>query len=188
MNKPSDHQRSITAASQIDALIDELETDRVRLKAAVDRVPPAVRGIRPAPDRWSVAEILEHLAIVEQRATAIVRELAVSAPPRESGSTAADAPPRFDRTVLRDRTQRVTAPVAIQPKGQWDAGQALAELEKSRAGLLAAIRAAEGRDLTAVTRSHPRLGPLTGYEWIAALGAHEERHAFQIGEIADHST
>jgi hypothetical protein len=187
MNTNPDQQRSITAGSQIDALIDELETDRARLKAAVNRVPPTIRGQRPAPDRWSVAEILEHLAIVEQRAATIVKELAVSAPARGPGSSA-DTPPTFDRSVLRDRTRRATAPVPIQPKGQWDAEHAWAELEKSRVALLAAIRAAEGRDLTAVTRSHPRLGPLTGYEWIAALGAHEERHALQIGEIADRST
>ena len=186
MSTSPDRERSMTVASQVDALIGELETDRARLKAAVDRVPPGLRGERPAPDRWSVAEILEHLAIVEQRATRIVREFAVSAPPRESGLPA--PPSALDRTVLRDRTQRVTAPVPIQPKGEWDAAQAWTELEKSRIALLAAIRAAEGRDLTAVTRSHPRLGPLTGYEWIAALGAHEERHAFQIGEIADRST
>ena len=174
----------MASASPIDTLIDELTADRARLAAAVELVPKAVRGRRPAADRWSVAEILEHLMIVEQRATTIVRELAASAPKTDAASVR--GPGAFDRTVLRDRSQRVMAPAMIQPTGNLDADTAWAALGRSRTALLAAIREAEGRDLTAVSRTHPRLGPLTGYEWIAALGGHEERHAAQIVEIAEH--
>ena len=171
-------------ASRIGALIDELTADRARLAAAVERVPVPLRGQRPAPDRWSVAEILEHLVIIEHRAAAIVRELAASAP--DSGTEAApDVPMRFDRAVLRDRSQRIMAPPIIQPSGTMDAATAWAALEQSRTVLLEEIRAAEGRDLAAVTRAHPRLGSLTGYEWIAALGGHEERHTAQIAEVAE---
>jgi hypothetical protein len=77
------------------------------------------------------------------------------------------------------------APAMIQPTGTMDAATAWAALEQSRTVLLEAIRTAEGRDLAAVTRAHPRLGSLTGYEWIAALGGHEERHTAQIAEIVE---
>ena len=170
--------------SQIDALIDDLTDDRARLAEAVEHVPVPLRGQRPAPDRWSVAEILEHLMIVEQRAATIVRELAASAP-ASSGGTAGNAVIAFDRSVLRDRSHRVMAPAMIQPTGTMDAAAAWTALQQSRAVLLKEIRAAEGRDLAAVTRPHPRLGPLTGYEWIAAIGGHEERHTAQIVEIAE---
>jgi hypothetical protein len=173
----------MASASPIDALIDDLTADRARLAAAVEQVPSALRGRRPAADRWSVAEILEHLVIVEQRATTIVRDLAASAPQADGAS--ARSPGALDRTVLRDRSQRVMAPAVIQPTGTMDADTAWAALARSRTALLAAVREAEGRDLAAVNRTHPRLGPLTGYEWIAALGGHEERHAAQIAEIAE---
>ena len=174
----------MAATSPIDALIDELTADRARLEAALEHVPIPLRGQRPAADRWSVAEILEHLVIVEQRAATIVRELAATAPAADkaAGSNRSGG---FDRTVLRDRSQRVMAPPMIQPTGHMDAETAWKALQQSRSVLVEAIRAAEGRDLSAVTRPHPRLGPLTGYEWIAALGGHEERHTAQIEEIAE---
>ena len=171
-------------ASRIEALIEELTADRARLAAAVEHIPVPLRGERPAPDRWSVAEILEHLVIIEQRAATIVRELAASAP--ACGAEAAgDGGMQFDRSVLRDRSVRIMAPPMIQPSGTMDAATAWKALQETRAVLLREIRAAEGRDLAAVSRPHPRLGPLTGFEWIAALGGHEERHTAQIAEIAE---
>jgi len=48
-------------------LLDHLADHRAELRRAVDAVPVERRELRPAPDRWSAAEVLEHLAIVERR-------------------------------------------------------------------------------------------------------------------------
>ncbi len=173
----------MASASLIDALIDDLSADRAKLAAAVEGVPSHLRGQRPGTDRWSVAEILEHLVIIEKLAATIVRELATRAP-AGGGDATRHASIHFDRSMLRDRSQRIMAPQVTQPTGQMDAATGWAALQETRVVLLETIRAAEGRDLGAVTRPHPRLGTLTGYEWIAALGGHEERHTAQIEEIA----
>jgi hypothetical protein len=47
------------------AVIDRLNQARAGLRAAVDAVPASIRGRRPEPERWSVAEVLEHLSLVE---------------------------------------------------------------------------------------------------------------------------
>jgi uncharacterized damage-inducible protein DinB len=60
-------------------LLDYLSDARDVLSAAVDGVPPDRRAERPAADRWSVAEVLEHLAIVEARCTQIVAGAAAGA-------------------------------------------------------------------------------------------------------------
>ena len=171
-------------ASPLDGIVADLRADRDRLRRAVERVPAPRREWRPGADRWSVAEILEHLVIVETRAATIVRELAATAP-AIAGTSSRSEPMVFDRTVLRDRSQRIMAPAPIQPTGRMSAADAWAALEQSRVALLAAVREAEGREMSAVSRTHPRLGLLNGYEWIAALGGHEERHAAQIEEIAE---
>src|SRR5258705_5647060 len=44
-----------------------LSVRRNALREAVDAVPEAQRNQQPEPDRWSVAEVLEHLALVEAR-------------------------------------------------------------------------------------------------------------------------
>lgn len=83
--------------SSITTLRTALNADRRALRAAVERVPASLRTVKPAPDRWSVAEVLEHLSIVERGALMRVRALIQEAP-------AVDAPAALtpiDRDFLR---------------------------------------------------------------------------------------
>ena len=168
--------------SPIAAVRDSLNVDRSTLRAAVDRVPAALRMRKPAVDRWSVAEVLEHLSIVEGRLVMMLGPLLAAAP---ANTGAAAGPTEALRTALRNRSNRVSAPDPIQPTGAVNADEAWAALERTRAELLVLLDAAEGRDLTQVSRQHPVLGPLDGYQWLTSIGGHEERHAAQIVEIAD---
>jgi len=171
----------MTATSPIAALRTSLAADRATLRAAVDQVTADMRGRKPAPDRWSVADVLEHLSIIEARVVMMLGVMIPTAPERAGlvSSGLADAA----IAAIRDRSSRVVAPDAIQPTGTVSPDAAWAALEGSRASLLALLDGAEGRDLTQITRQHPVLGPLDGYQWIAAIGGHEVRHAAQIVEI-----
>jgi hypothetical protein len=181
---PLMYRWGMSATSPVHVLRASLAADRDGLRAAVERVPAALRERKPAPERWSVAEVLEHLGIVESRTVAALTPL-ISNAPANGAVTAPTAATPIDRVVMRDRTQRVTAPDPICPTGTVNADAAWAALERSRSALLALLDTAEGRDLTTITRTHPRLGPIDGYQWIAAVGGHEERHSLQILEIAD---
>ena len=169
----------MTAASSIATLRTALNADRRALRAAVDRVPESLRTVKPAPDRWSVADVLEHLSIVERGALMRVRALIQEAPLVDT--PAALTP--IDRDFIKNRTRRLVAPDRIQPTGTVSVDAALAALEASRDELLAVLNEAEGRDLSKVTQTHPALGPLDGYQWIAIIGGHELRHSLQIEEI-----
>ncbi len=169
----------MSVPSSIVALRTALNADRRALRAAVDRVPESLRTVKPAPDRWSVAEVLEHLSIVERGALMRVRAMIQEAP-------VVDAPAALtpiDREFLKNRTRRIAAPDRIQPTGTVSVDAALASLESSREELLAVLSEAEGRDLSKVSQPHPALGPLDGYQWIAIIGGHEVRHSLQIEEI-----
>src|ERR1051326_5285418 len=48
-------------------LLTNLESQRAVLREAFERIPSDQRDRRPAADRWSPANIIEHLAIVEGR-------------------------------------------------------------------------------------------------------------------------
>ncbi len=165
--------------SPIAALRTALNADRRALRAAVERVPESLRTVKPAPDRWSVADVLEHLSIVERGALMRVRALIQEAP--ATGAPAELTP--LDRDLLANRTRRITAPDRIQPTGAMSVDASLTSLESSREELLAALDDAEGRDLSRVTQAHPALGPLDGYQWIAIIGGHEMRHSLQVDEI-----
>lgn len=168
--------------SAIGAVRASLNADRGTLRTAVEQVPPALRSRKPSPDRWSVAEVLEHLSIIERR---VVTMLAAAVPNAPLSTGAGQRPPTaIDRAALGNRSNRITAPDAIQPTGTIAAEDAWAALERSRGELMSLLDSAEGRDLTQIGRQHPVLGPLDGYQWIAAIGGHEARHAAQIDEIA----
>lgn len=148
-------------------------------------MPADARARRPAPDRWSVAEVLEHLGLVEGRVVGLLGQLLQAAPMADESTRASVTP--LDRTTLRDRSRRVDAPAPIQPTGTVGADEAWTTLERTRAQLLALLDTAEAdtRDLAQISRQHPALGTLDGYQWVASVGGHEERHTLQIVEIGE---
>jgi hypothetical protein len=182
-------------ASKLQTLLADLDTHRATLRAAVDSVPPGLRERRPAPDRWSVAEILEHLAIVETRIAGLLtaRVSAMKAAGVADGSGPKAAPvavsaPRstsFSPSGLVDRTSRVKTGASSEPKGGIDATAAWALLERSRSTLRDLLITSDGLALHEITHPHPFFGPLNAYEWVEFLGGHDARHAAQIREAGD---
>lgn len=169
----------MTGSSLLDPIRQQLAADRETLRAAVAGVPSDRRHQKPGPGRWSVAEVLEHLAIVEERTAAMLQPVVENAPPLQGAATVTP----FDRAAMRDRSTKVAAPDMVQPTGAVDGSALWTRLEQSREALLSVVERCEGRDLAAVERNHPRLGKIDGYQWLLSIGAHEERHAGQIIEI-----
>lgn len=165
---------------------DELQ--RESLLAAVETVPESLRDRRPSPALWSVAEILEHLGIVEQGiAHLITRQIDRAQEggfPRETEtSSLLDS---LDRFPLLDRSTHMPAPDFVRPPGKQNAATALETLTHSREAFRAAVARGDGLALGTVSASHPLLGPFTLYQWVLFVGKHECRHAMQIRDIARH--
>lgn len=53
-------------ATRLGRLIDALEARRSLLLAQLDRLDAATLAARPAPDKWSILEIAEHLVVAEK--------------------------------------------------------------------------------------------------------------------------
>jgi hypothetical protein len=170
---------------RITRLLASLDSTRSGLHAAVEQVPAARRQERPAPNRWSVAEVLEHLSIVQGRVAKVIETFVATAP--ESPQGAAHPPADYSALLatVTDRTRTVVAPEPTHPTAQVDAATAWSALVSGREEIKASLAAAHGHDLTGMSRQHPILGTLNGYEWIASLGGHEARHTAQIREIAE---
>jgi hypothetical protein len=165
------------------ALDRELHAHRMALREAVELVPRSHRQTRPAPDRWSTAEVIAHLALVELRIAQLLGALGAAAPHLHDADDVAPSA-AVDMERLLDRTLRFEAPAPLHPPRDAEADAGWAALEGARESLHAAMRAVDGRALGAVTRPHPALGVLNGYQWIASVAGHEARHAAQIREIA----
>jgi hypothetical protein len=165
-----------------------LEESRAALGAAAAAVAPGFRARRPGPDRWSVTEILEHLALVDQAFEVTVGEAIATAraagldQEREARAPLAEAL----RAIVRDRTDRRNAPGTVIPTGTMDEAAAWAALDDARQRFRNTVSSADGLALGTVTAAHRRWGPLTIYQWVEVLATHEARHAEQIAEVAAH--
>jgi hypothetical protein len=134
---------------------------------------------KQSPDRWSIAEIIEHLVIVEQRVHAIIGNLS-DAPEPPAGWEQAEV----DALVLREvpsRSTRLTAPAQICPSQHWSIAEALEHFCNSREVTLQLL--SSGFSLRGHVFAHPVLGPWDGYQWLVAAGAHTARHTEQIREV-----
>ena len=165
-------------------LLAHLDTHRAALLDTLRSIPTSLHHRKPSADGWSVAEVVEHLAIVEPR---MVRLLASRIPeaPRRSDEQAAqqdDVTSRLDHAQVVDRRRPVKGGEAVQPKGSMSVEAALASLATSREELRALIAGTEGVDLASVSHPHPALGPLDLEQWILFVGSHEARHTAQIRE------
>ena len=85
--------------------------------------------------------------------------------------------------TMKDRTDRRPARDIVFPTGNVEASMAWADLDRAREEVRAAVLAADGLALGAVTAEHRFFGVLTVYQWVELVAAHECRHADQIREI-----
>ena len=167
-------------------LLQYVELQRESLLAAVASVPESRRDQRPDPAVWSVAEVLEHLGIVELGVAQLIMRRIERA--HEAGLSAetetASLLDSLDGFPLLDRSTTMPAPDLVRPSGQQTARAGLETLTRSRETFRAAVAGADGLALGSVTARHPLLGPLTLYQWVLFIGKHECRHAMQIRDIA----
>jgi hypothetical protein len=163
-------------------LLAYLDEQRSVLKSAFESVPVDLRERPPAPDRWSAANIVEHLSIVEARISKVLSERIDEGRAGLSPETNTDPIlPTIDYRRMYDRSTRVKAPEIAIPTG-LDAASAWTALEDAGSKLRGVLLANDGLGLSSITHPHPRFGALSVYQWIAFLGAHEVRHAQQIRE------
>jgi hypothetical protein len=162
-----------------------LDTELAGLRAAVDAVPVDRRGERPGPDRWSVAEVIEHLVMVERavmkacsKQVAAARERGLPAE-TETTSILHLLPP----ARVANRERQLIAPEMLRPKG-GDAVTAWADLELTRQAFREFVTTCDGLALGEVSFAHPSLGTLNLYQWLFFAAGHHARHAAQIREIA----
>jgi cysteine synthase A len=167
-------------------LLQHLDETRAALRAAVDSIPPSHREQRPGLDRWSVAEVLEHLAIVERRIAGRLADALTAARASASSGSGPAAGPAIDRgqvAKLADRSQRFKTSEASEPRGGLSAEAAWTALEEVRADVARLVRESDAYALSEPIAPHPRFGPWTFREWVVFAGGHDARHADQIREM-----
>jgi hypothetical protein len=170
----------------LEDVFSRLDRSRAALRAAVDSVAVPLRQQRPAPERWSAAEVLEHLSIVERIFTGRIADALDAARAGGLAGEAGGRTPLPDAVEARmaDRANRRDAPEPSRPSGTLDVAAAWDAVERGHEQLRTLIADADGLALSLVTVAHPAFGTMTVYQWVELMAAHEARHTEQIKEIA----
>jgi hypothetical protein len=158
-----------------------LHASRKLFLDAVAGLSDAQLSFKPAPEKWSIAEIAEHVALSEQFIFQ-ASEAAVKSPARE---TMAD-PGKTDEKILAavpDRTVKVTAPEPLRPQNRFKStAEAVAAFKSSLDAHIEYLSETQGA-LRAHLLKNPMMGDLDAYQWILLMSAHTERHVTQILEV-----
>jgi hypothetical protein len=159
-----------------------VEEKRRELLQSFEGVPGDRLCRRAAPDGWSVAEILEHLRMVESGVARLITKRVSQA--REAGlgeeKSTVSVMPSFDPYSTMLEKAVLQAPATVVPRANVDISEALDGLESSREALRAAVVSANGLSLGEIKHTHAILGELDLYQWLIFVGQHEGRHKKQI--------
>lgn len=173
-------------------ILSSITETRERLLRRVENLSDEQAHAHPAPGSWSVAEIVEHLAVSEPRVAGLLEKLVGKAEAEGSWrDTSGDGEARFPSPVSiaehveRSRAEKYDAPEAIRPTGNVSVKDSLARLREARASVERLRPRLERVDGTALRFPHPAFGPLDLYQWLAFIGMHEERHLRQIESILE---
>ncbi len=165
-----------------DRALSELHATRKLFLDAIGGLTEAQWRWKPAPDRWSVAEVAEHIALTEDIYWSGM-ERRLTEPPQPAKR--AEITVKDDEVIPRmaDRSERRAAGEANTPRGRFADAAAVSEhFRASRDRLIAFVRSTDA-DLRSRVWPHRAFGPLDGYQWILLTCGHIERHLQQINEV-----
>jgi len=151
------------------------ETEGLIAKAAGDLFTK-----KPGPDRWSVAEVLEHLGAAENLLFGLAQGTLATPedPDWHSAAAATSVAQLFER--ITDRSQKFQAPEPLRPKGGKNRVELLAQFAGAREVTLDFVRTTD-----AALKSHLGDSPggkMSGYQFLVFIAAHNMRHNLQIAE------
>lgn len=170
----------MTSAERERAVAYLAET-RESLHRTTKNLSPTQLQFKPAPDRWSVAECLEHIVIVES----FILNTINSTLQQPAGSfTSAMSDEVMDARLKKatERATRVKAPVHLEPTGRRPHDQLLPEFDAARKRTSDFVGGTNAQ-LRERGFPHPILGELDCYQWVLLIGGHGERHRAQAEEV-----
>src|SRR5512132_3517447 len=104
------------------SLITILEAGRRDFLEATHNISPQQASAKPAPERWSVLECIEHVVTVEDRFLGWISNGTPIEPQRNTENELRIF------TMVRNRLSKAEAPAAVRPQGRFETlAAALAE-------------------------------------------------------------
>ena len=162
-------------------LLSVLHEAQRRSRQLVDDVPDRAWFYVPAPDRWSVGQIAEHLLIAESILFNGAKG-AVEAPFNPRWQAATLGKTDTVRRVVGNRDVRVPSPSAAVPTGILSRREVIDPYVRARAVTIDFVEDVDG-PILAHTSDHFMWGVVSAYHWLLHLALHNVRHNEQMVEV-----
>ncbi len=157
---------------------------RERLTKLVSELNDEQLSFLPEGEKWTVANLIEHVALVEEGMTKISAKLLGKAQEaNKSFGGTINMSENFAKKSVEARTQKFEAPKMVHPTGKLTVAESLAKLKENRRRLAELRPLFETVDGSEFKFPHPFMGELSAHEWLALIGGHEARHIEQIYKI-----
>lgn len=162
--------------------LKQFETTRDNFLKSISGLSQKQWTFKPAPDRWSVAEVAEHITVSESTLFGLVQN-AMRSPAAPEKRAQVNGKDQLILEKVVDRSHKVQAPEILRPTGRWATEADLTKaFEDARKANIEYIRATDD-DLRDHFFDHPVLGILDCYQWLLLISAHSARHTAQIEEV-----
>ncbi len=163
-----------------DKALQYLESTKQDVLDATKGLSTAQWNFKPGPDRWSIAECMEHIAAAEDFIRDNIANNVMKAPAAPNRDVVA-----IDAAIIENvpaRKTKVQAPESIKPTNRFGSPRgSIQHFVESRATTEEFLKTTPG------LRDHAADSPVgtkwDGYEFILLIAAHSERHTNQIKEV-----
>ncbi|GEO07831.1 DinB family protein [Segetibacter aerophilus] len=149
---------------------------------AVKNLSEAQLKFKPAPEKWSIEECLEHIAVAETNLWAMVTE---SLKQPANSEKRAEVKMTDEQLVgaVKDRAHKSKTFEALEPANApyKTAAEAVASFKENREKLVAFVKTSN-EDLRAHISALP-IGTYDAYQLILLIAGHSNRHTQQIEEV-----
>ncbi len=171
------------SASERESALNSLQATHDAFLKSIAGLSEKQWGFKPAPDRWSIAEVSEHIAVSESAIFGLVQKQIMMSPANPDKRPEVAGTDEIILTKVPDRSRKAQAPEFLKPTNRWATREELTKaFEDSRKATMDYVRTTND-DLRDHFGPHPMLGSLDAYQWILLISAHSERHTKQIEEV-----
>ncbi len=172
---------SLTKEERDRALVCLQETQKEFL-TAISGLSEAQWKFKPGPDRWSIAECAEHVAVAEEVFWRLVERI-MKEPATPEKAAEAKGKDEILLALGPERFMKQPAPEFVLPTGRWANAAEVTKAFEATRGQESAYLSETTDDLRNHFGQQPAAGTLDAYQFFIFNGVHCKRHIAQIAEI-----
>lgn len=140
-------------------------------------------------EKWTIAQLVEHIAVVEEGMSKISAKLLSKARAHGGKSDGrAQISDNFREKSREMRALKLDAPEIVRPTGKLTVAESFEKMKENRRRLEEIRLLFESTECSDFKFPHPFMGELTAHEWLALIGGHGARHVDQLRALIGKTT